>query len=89
MKNILLSPDFQKKLLNVKKKDRGLFEKIEKQLKLFSIAPQHPSLRLHKLRGNLKNVWSISVSMNFRVVFLDEEEYYFFDMGFHDQIYRK
>lgn len=89
MKKILFSPDFQKKLLSVKKKDHKLFNRIRRQLKIFSVTPQHPSLRLHKLKGNLKNVWSVSVSMDFRIVFIDEEYYYFFDMGAHDQIYKQ
>lgn len=88
MKTIKFSPTFQKKLLSLYKRDKQLTEKIRKQLKLFQSNPKHPSLRLHKLKGNLQNTWSLSVTMSFRLLFIEDTEYYFFDMGEHDEIYR-
>lgn len=90
MKKITLSPLFQKKLLQLQKKDLKLFKKIKKQFELFKINQQHPSLRLHKLSGELKNTWSLSVTMNLRMIFIEENtEYYFFEIGTHDQIYKR
>jgi len=66
-----------------------LFKKIQRQFVVFKSNPRHPSLRLHKLRGNLKNVWSLSVSVNYRILFVKNAKYYFFDMGTHDQVYKK
>ena len=89
MKKITFSPTFHKKLTTLKKHDTKLFEKIEKQFHTFSLDPRHHSLRLHKLKGNLKNVWSISVTMDFRLIFIDNENYYFFEMGTHDEVYKR
>ena len=90
MKDILLSPKFFKKLKALKHKDERLTELIKKQLKLFKSSPKHHSLRLHKLQGNLKNTWSISINKSFRIIFTDNTEaYYFIDLGFHDDIYEK
>ena len=89
MKKITLSPLFRKQLKQLRQKDIKLFGKIQKQLVSFQSNPRHPSLRLHKLKGELQDVWSLSVTMNFRLLFIEDTEYYFFDMGNHDQIYKK
>ena len=88
MKIIKFSPVFQKKLQNLHQRDKQLTNKIQKQLKLFEQNPKHPSLRLHKLKGNLQNTWSLSITMSFRVLFIEDAEYYFFDMGEHSEIYK-
>jgi addiction module RelE/StbE family toxin len=89
MKKITFSSSFQKKLGQLQKKDKKLFEKIKKQFSLFKLNSSHPSLRIHKLKGELKAVWSLSVTMDFRLLFVEDSEYYFFDMGTHDQVYKK
>jgi mRNA-degrading endonuclease YafQ of YafQ-DinJ toxin-antitoxin module len=85
-----VSSELDKKLKKVKSTDKQLFQKVGKQLSLFHANHLHPSLRLHKLSGNFKNIWSISIDKNTRMLLvLDEEGAYFFDIGTHDQIYRK
>lgn len=88
MKVIKFSLAFQKKLHQLHRRDKQLTEKIRKQLKLFQAHPKHPSLRLHKLRGKLQHTWSLSVTTSFRLLFIEDSEYYFFDMGEHHEIYR-
>jgi toxin HigB-1 len=89
MKDIEFSSSLLKKLQAVHRKDKPLFVKIQKQLKLFQTDPCHNSLRLHKLKGDLKNVWSISIDRNYRLLYTeDEQSIYFFDMGTHDQVYK-
>ena len=89
MKAIAFSPTIYKQLQELRHKDQRLFRKIQKQLALFQQNPKHKSLRLHKLKGNLQGVWSISIDMNFRMLYKEDEEIYFFDMGTHDEVYRK
>ncbi len=87
---VRLSPDLAKQFKQLKKKDHKLLVRVEKQLQIFSQNPKHVSLRLHKLSGNLDNMWSISVSKSYRLVFLiDSDEAYFVDFGTHDEVYRK
>ena len=64
-----LSPFVQKEVVQIHKKDKKLFSKIEKQIVLFETNPKHPSLRLHKLTGDLKNFWSISITRDFRMIY--------------------
>jgi len=89
MKEFAFSPSFKKKLDLLRKRDIKLWRKLKKQLEFFQNDPQHPSLRIHKLKGELRNTWSLSVTMSFRLVFIEDEEYYFFDLGTHDYVYKK
>lgn len=89
MKDIEFSPSLLKKLQAVHHQDKPLFIKIQKQLKLFQTDSRHNSLRLHKLKGELKNVWSISIDRKHRLLYTeDEQSIYFFDMGTHDEVYK-
>lgn len=89
MKKIAFSSSFQKQLRQIQRKDEKLFKKVKKQFSLFKLNPKHPSLRLHKFKGDLKDVWSLLVTIDFRLLFIEDREYYFFDMGTHDQVYKK
>lgn len=88
MKQITFSPTFQKKLKVIKHKNSKLLKKIQKRITQFRDNPQHPSLRIHKLEGKLKDTFSLSVDMSTRILFIEDTCIYFFDVGSHDQIYR-
>lgn len=88
MKKITFDPIFIKELKKISKKDKKLYQQIVKQLDVFSQNPNHPSLRLHKLKGQLKQVWSLSINRSYRILFVDDYEYYFFSLGTHDQVYQ-
>ena len=85
------SPEVSSKLREIKRKDNRLFLRIQKQLHLFSIDQKHPSLRSHKIAGTYQNVWSISITMQIRMLYviISPDEVYFADMGTHDEVYRK
>ena len=87
---IRFSPDFIRLLKKIKRTDKALTDQINKQLKLFQLQPQHPSLRTHKLSGKMKNRWSISLSKSFRMIYilLEKDESYFIAIGTHDKVYR-
>ena len=89
MKEIEFSPQFLKKLKLLRKKNKKLLKKIENQLSRFENNPAHPSLRKHKLKGNLQDIWSISIDSNHRVVYEENDVFYFFDLGTHDEVYKK
>ncbi len=87
---IRFSPDFIKLLKKIKRTDKVLISRVNKQLKLFQLYPQHPSLRKHKLSGKMKNRWSISLSKSLRMIYilLKADEAYFIAIGTHDKVYR-
>ena len=86
---IRFSPDFIKILKKIKLTDKTLIDQVNKQLKLFQLHPQHPSLRTHKLTGKMKNRWSISLSKSLRMIYilLEKNEAYFIAIGTHDKVY--
>lgn len=73
----------------IQSKDAKLFNKIQKQLKLFKKDPKHKSLRLHKVTREVKNTWSISIDKSFRMLYMEDGFIYFFEMGTHDEVYRR
>ena len=62
----------------------------KKQLTVFKKNIRHPSLRTHKLKGNLSNAWSISIEGNIRMIYtIKNNQAIFFKIGNHDEVYRK
>ncbi len=77
-------------LQNIQKKNPKLFKKVHKQLSLFKENPKHPSLRTHKLEGNLSSSWSISIEKNIRMLYyISENKVVFFLIGTHDEVYKQ
>ncbi len=84
------SPEVNKYLKKLKQKNSKQFTLVKKQLMLFEINPQHPSLRSHKISGKLNNTWSISIGLKLRLLyFIKDGEAWGFMIGSHDEVYRK
>ena len=49
--------------------------RVDQKLRLLLQDPRYPSLRVHKLRG-VEGLWEFSVTMEYRVIFEIEGEYY-------------
>jgi len=81
--NICYSSKFKKELNKLEIKIVKIA--LEKE-KLFKYNPLHSSLRLRELKGNLKNFWSISINMRYRIIFLREDngDILFISIGKHD-----
>lgn len=86
-----ISPLVQKEIINIQRKDKKLANRIEKQILLFEENPKHPSLRIHKLSGNRENMWSISITMSIRMVYIliEDDQAIFIKIGTHEQVYKK
>lgn len=86
-----LSPFLQKEFIKIQKRDKKLADKIQKKISLFESDPKHPSLRLHKLTGELDELWSISISRSIRMVYrvIDNDIAYFVKIGTHEEVYKK
>lgn len=57
-----------------------------KKEEYFRANPLHPSLRLHPLKGKLAGLWSISITLNFRIIFerMPNGDIIFISIGKHD-----
>ncbi|MBN2328061.1 MAG: type II toxin-antitoxin system mRNA interferase toxin, RelE/StbE family [Candidatus Omnitrophica bacterium] len=76
-----------------KKQYQALPEQIQKRtdkkLALLLNYPQHPSLRLHKMRGH-KNMWEIRITASYRIVFqIIDDAYRLERIGSHDILGKK
>ncbi len=83
IKNIEYGSEFIKKL---KQLPNWIIQLAEKQENVFRTNPLHPSLRLHPLKGDLEELWSISLNKNYRIIFKrkDTGDILFVSIGKHD-----
>ena len=87
---IIITDGYFKKLKKFIKKHPDVLVRYEKIIKLLELDPYHPSLRLHQLKGDLKEYQSVSITMKYRVVIdfvIKENEIIPIDIGTHDEVY--
>ena len=89
---IITTESYLKKLKKFLKKHPDILPRYTKTVEVLEHNPHHPSLRLHKLQGRLCDFYSVSISMEYRVVIdfiIQEEEAIIpIDIGTHDEVYR-
>jgi proteic killer suppression protein len=87
---IIYTESYNKRAAKFIKKHPDLLSQYEKTLKLLEINPDHPSLRLHKLKGKLSELYSVSINISYRICidFLIEDDIIIpIDVGSHDEVY--
>ncbi|MFH0943022.1 MAG: type II toxin-antitoxin system mRNA interferase toxin, RelE/StbE family [Candidatus Beckwithbacteria bacterium] len=85
---IELGRGFQRKLIKLYRKDRGLGVKIDKKLSLFSHEPNASGLRLHKLSGGKRGYWSLAIESDLRIIFcFTKKGILLTDIGSHNEVY--
>lgn len=67
---------------------------IRETLEQLSLEPFYPSLRTHKLKGDLEGRWACSIDYSNRIIFkfvthpeTEEEEILLLSLGSHDEVY--
>jgi mRNA-degrading endonuclease YafQ of YafQ-DinJ toxin-antitoxin module len=71
-------------------KHLGIHVQYRKTLELLELNPFHPSLRLHRLKGQLSGLSSVSINMSYRIVIellIEGDEILLVKIGKHDQVY--
>ena len=70
---------------------RGVQLKFNQRLQLLVDRPNHPQLRVHRLRGDLSNYRSFSVTGDIRVIFEIQpgEAINLLAIGSHSELYKK
>ncbi len=90
MYKILETKSYVKKLKKFFKKHPDIFKKYEKTIYILEANPNHSSLRLHKLEGKLKDFYSISIDMEYRIILdfiIIDNQIFLIDIGSHDDVY--
>ena len=82
MIKIYFHPHFKKSYKNL---PLAIKKKAEAKEKLSRKNPFHPSLKTHKLKGKLKDIWSFSIDNKYRIIFIfDNSDVIFLDVGTHE-----
>lgn len=87
---ILFTQSYLKRLKKFLKKHPDMFDRYEKTMQILQRDPYHPSLRLHKLKGKLCEVFSISINIEYRILIdfiIQDNKIIPLDIGTHDDIY--
>lgn len=94
MTALVWSSSFVRVLKRKTRRRLDLRERIEETLRRLSEDPFHPSLRTHKLTGQLSGTWACSVGYDIRILFefvhnseSGEEEILLLTVGTHDEVY--
>ena len=72
------------------RKHPALLQQYQKTLELLELNPFHPGLRLHKLKGSLDDLHSVSINLSYRITmeFLIEGKTIIpVNVGPHDEVY--
>lgn len=90
MYKLLITASYRKRAKKFFKKNHDLIDRYEKILQLMCINPHHPSLRLHKLTGNMAELFSVSINLHYRLIiyFIIKDNLIVpVDIGSHDEVY--
>lgn len=90
MVEIIYTESYNKRASKFIKKHPDLLSQYQKTLELLEMNPHHPSLRLHKLKGKLSELYSITINISYRIsidFIFEDDKIIPIDVGSHDEIY--
>jgi len=88
---LVFTDSYKKRALKFSKYHPELKEQYKKTLLLLEANPMHPSLRLHKLKGKLSKLHSISINTSYRITLefiITRKKIILINVGTHDETYR-
>jgi len=84
---LIFTESYLKREKKFLKRHSELVERYKKILRLLEVNPNHPSLRLHKLKGKLADKYSVSITMSYRIILtfaVTEKGIVLIDIGSHE-----
>ena len=87
---IIYTQSYMKHAAKFIKKHPELTGQYEKVLNLMELNPFHPSLHFHKLSGKLKDLYSVSINISYRITMeflVSEKTIIPIKIGTHDEAY--
>jgi mRNA-degrading endonuclease YafQ of YafQ-DinJ toxin-antitoxin module len=87
---IIYTHSYLKRATKFIKRHPEILPQYEKTLKLLELNPSHPSLRLHRLSGPLKDLHSVSINISYRITLeflLEDGKIVLVNVGSHDEVY--
>jgi addiction module RelE/StbE family toxin len=94
MKTLVWNERFRRAFKRLVRKSPAIQEKVLSALATLERDPFAPSLKTHKLQGDLKGLWACSVEHDCRIIFelkqdqaSGEEFLFLVNIGSHDEVY--
>ncbi|MEA1919123.1 MAG: type II toxin-antitoxin system mRNA interferase toxin, RelE/StbE family [Campylobacterota bacterium] len=90
MYEIKFADSYEKKAIKFFTKHKNIYHQYEKTIELLKNNPQHPSLRVHKLQGNMNQFLSVSINMKYRIIIdfiIIDNVIILIDIGSHSDVY--
>lgn len=87
---LVFTESYEKKARKFLRKHAELVGQYEKTLQLLEANPYHPSLRLHKLKGRLDGIYSVSINISYRIsidFLIEKDQIIPINIGSHDEVY--
>lgn len=87
---IIYTQSYLKRAAKFIKRHPNLLPQYEKTLKLLELNPSHPSLRLHRLGGSLRDLHSVSINISYRITLeflIDAGTIVLVNVGSHEEVY--
>ena len=91
MARILYTDAYIRRAQKFIRKHPELKNQYKKTLILLEINPAHASLKLHKLSGRYKDLYSVSINLTYRIsleFLVDNDTIISINIGTHDEVYR-
>lgn len=90
MPEIIFTASYEKRVKKFLKQHPNLKNQYIKSLKLLAANPNHPSLRLHRLKGRLSAFYSASINDAYRIslqFIVKKDSIIPVNVGKHDEVY--
>ena len=87
---LIYTKSYNKRAKKFIRKHPALLSQYKKTLKLLELDPNHPSLRLHELKGKLKGLHSVSINISYRItleLLITDKDIILIDVGPHERVY--
>jgi len=87
---IHITDDYLKKVRKFIKRHKDMASRYDKTIQILRENPYHPSLRLHKLNGELNEYYSVSINIEYRIImdFIVVDKIIIpINIGTHDEVY--
>jgi len=87
---LVFTESYTRRAVRFIRKHPEIRRQYEKTLQLLELNPSHPSLRLHKLKGHLNDLHSVSINLSYRITLeflLEGTTIIPVAVGPHDEVY--
>jgi mRNA-degrading endonuclease YafQ of YafQ-DinJ toxin-antitoxin module len=87
---LVFTLQYEKRARRFLKRHPDMQSQYLKTLRLLEANPCHPSLRLHRLSGSLDGLYSVSITLTYRITLeflINGEEIVPVDVGDHESVY--